>query len=121
MPFGKRWLTLAVEGESKQSCVIFAVYFMSLHIAIGGDSKSIVITNCMQKKYISKSYLKSCKNFYEIHTLCLFSVRRDISAKIRVLFELCTLFIKKYSVGCQYSSTLVVVCLNVVGFVFRFC
>lgn len=92
MPFGKRWLTLAVEGESKQSCVIFAVYFMSLHITIGGDSKSIVITNCM--KYISKSYLKSCKNFYEIHTLCLFSVRRDVSAKIRVLFELYTLFIK---------------------------
>lgn len=51
MPFGKRWLTLAVEGESKQSCVIFAVYFMSLHIVIGGDSKSIVITNCMQKIY----------------------------------------------------------------------
>ena len=31
------------------------------------------------------------------------------------------LIYKKYSVGYQYSSTLVVVCLSVVGFVFRFC
>ena len=30
MPFGKRLLTSAVEGESKQSCVIFSFYFMPL-------------------------------------------------------------------------------------------
>ncbi len=29
MPFGKRLLTSAVKGESKQSCVIFPFYFMS--------------------------------------------------------------------------------------------
>ena len=29
MPFGKCLLTSAVEGEFKQSCVIFAFYFMS--------------------------------------------------------------------------------------------
>ena len=34
MPFGKRRLASAVEGESKQSCVIFAFYFMSVAAAV---------------------------------------------------------------------------------------
>ena len=72
MPFGKRWLTLAVEGESKQSCVIFAVYFMSLHIAIGGDSKSIVITNCMQKNILVSHISKVARTFMKF-TPCVYS------------------------------------------------
>ena len=77
MPFGKRWLTLAVEGESKQSSVIFAVYFMSLHIAIGGDSKSIVITNCMQKN-ILVSYISKVARTFMKFTPCVCSPLGEI-------------------------------------------
>lgn len=42
MPFGKRWLTPAVESESKQSCVIFSFYFMSFVATTHGGCVSLV-------------------------------------------------------------------------------
>ena len=43
MPFGKRVLTSAVEGEFKQSCVIFAFYFMSFAATIPDGCRSLVV------------------------------------------------------------------------------
>ena len=42
MPFGKRLLTSAVEGEFKQSCVIFSFYFMSSAATIHDGCGSLV-------------------------------------------------------------------------------
>ena len=42
MPFGKRVFTSAVEGEFKQSCVIFAFYFMSFAATIPDGCRSFV-------------------------------------------------------------------------------
>ena len=42
MPFGKRLLTSAEEGEFKQSCVIFAFYFMSFAATILDSCRSFV-------------------------------------------------------------------------------
>ena len=42
MPFGKHLLTSAVEGESKQSCVIFSFYFMSLAATVNDGCGSLV-------------------------------------------------------------------------------
>ena len=42
MPFGKRLLTSAVERESKQSCVIFSFYFMSLAATVNDGCGSLV-------------------------------------------------------------------------------
>ena len=81
MPFGKRWLTLAVEGESKQSCVIFAVYFMSLHIAIGGDSKSIVITNCMQKNILVSHISKVARVLFELYNLFIKNIPSAVNIR----------------------------------------
>lgn len=44
MPFGKRLLSLAVEGEFKQSCVIFSFYFMSVVATKLDVSKSFART-----------------------------------------------------------------------------
>ena len=43
MPFGKRVFTSAVEGEFKQSCVIFAFYFMSFAATIPDGCRSLVV------------------------------------------------------------------------------
>ena len=43
MPFGKRLLTSAVEGEFKQSCVIFAFYFMSFAATVLDSCDCFVI------------------------------------------------------------------------------
>ena len=42
MPFGKRVFTSAVEDEFKQSCVIFAFYFMSFATTIPDGCRSFV-------------------------------------------------------------------------------
>ena len=42
MPFGKHLLTSAVESEFKQSCVIFAFYFMSFAATIHDGCRSFV-------------------------------------------------------------------------------
>ena len=42
MPVGKRVLASAVEGEFKQSCVIFSFYFMSLAATIYDGCGSLV-------------------------------------------------------------------------------
>ncbi len=41
MPFGKRLPALAAESESKQSCVIFSFYFMSLATAMLHDGRGV--------------------------------------------------------------------------------
>ncbi len=43
MPFGKRLLTSAVEGEFKQSCVIFPFYFMSLAATAHDGCESLAV------------------------------------------------------------------------------
>ena len=42
MPFGRHLPALAVEGESKQSCVIFSFYFMSVASTADGGRNNLV-------------------------------------------------------------------------------
>ena len=89
MPFGKRLLTSAVERESKQSCVIFSFYFMSLAATVNDGCGSLVfffMLCIILIIYISIGHTASAhvSLFYIRHTF--FFETGEFIAKIQIFF-----------------------------------
>ena len=94
MPFGKRLLTSAVEGESKQSCVIFPFYFMSLaattHDSCGSLANTIILCIILIVLYMNIRYYCLCTCIFIVDSsYFLFRKGRTLCKSTKISWIMC--------------------------------
>ena len=95
MPFGKRLLTSAVEGESKQSCVIFSFYFMPLAATKHDGCGSLVFFRIVHHLNHIYKYWHTASahvSLFYIHRP-FFLGKGELIAKIQIFLEYVSVFI----------------------------